>query len=183
MISEHINTMKDSIFLITLHNTNMKNPKNILIIVGLSITVGCMSCAEPYTTYNATLNNSTSVSIKILPYKSGLLVTEKADSIIKDGTLNIGAGIDRGMVNHGGFNSDLLSNMDSIIIIYDDNYQAIHYNNNPEIKSIKSILSENNRNIFNYLNYDYSFSDKSRYIRNALYNFTFTEADYEYAKE
>src|SRR5690606_25399382 len=154
--------------------------KYIILISLFSVLL--KSCRkEENTNYKAMLINKSSVQILLVSYIDG----RDVDRItINDGSsVIIGEGTDRGFVNHAGFDSKYLSGVDSVIIIFNDSFSVSHYNNNPIAFSFKYYLQENSRNIFNYLNYNYYHQDKSRGWRNAYYRFTFTEEDYNFAKD
>ncbi len=158
----------------------MKHVTKILLLVALAAS-GC--AVEPTTNYLAVLKNNSGSTIRLIPYLNNEPIIENVIILGNNSQTEIANGSDRGKVNHAGFDSKYLSGMDSIIAIYNDSLTVVHYRTNPVMPSAKSILNENSRNIFNYLNYDYTFSDKSNSLRIANYIFTFTEADYEFAKD
>jgi hypothetical protein len=155
--------------------------KITIILIAYLITIGCEK--EPTTSYEVTLINPTLHQITVLPFFNGSVNANDTIFLVKSSNFVIAIGNELGIVNHAGFDSKYLSGIDSLLIIYDDSFEIVHYNIAPPIVSPKSYLSSDPRNLFNYLNYEYSFEDKSKTMRQAWYRFTFTEQDYLDAKE
>ena len=163
----------------------MKITKNILIIVGLSITVGCMSCTEPYTTYNAELINQSGANIKILPYREGNVGISDTLYLSNGEKLQIANGWHKGSIKVPFFESEKISigYNDSLVVVYENIYSVPHFWGDPEIIPMKCHLRASSRNVTNRDNYIFfSKGSKRKGYKNNHY-YTFTEADYEYAKE
>lgn len=146
----------------------------------MSIFSGCIT--EPNTNFKATLKNDSGSKILLTPYLKGSPALDKEVYIFVNESLEIANGSDRGKVNHAGFDSQYLTGMDSLVVIFNDSFKITHYRINPETPSANHYLNEDFRNLFNYLNYEYSIDDRSRGKRVAYYNYVFTEQDYLDAK-
>lgn len=97
-------------------------------------------------------------------------------------SMQIGNGFLRGIANHGGFYSSYLSGPDSLHVLFNDSFLIAHYVIIPEQKSNHYYTYDSQRNLFNYLSYEYWYKDKSKYYRQAFYKFVFVEQDYLDAK-
>lgn len=148
-----------------------------LLIIALS---GCAT--EPNTNFKATLKNDSGSKILLTPYLKSSPALDKEVYIVVSESLEIANGSDRGKVDQAGFDSQYLTGMDSLVVIFNDSFRITHYRINPETPSGNHYLNEDLRNLFNYLNYEYSIDDRSRGKRVAYYNYVFTEQDYLDAK-
>ncbi|NOT51978.1 MAG: hypothetical protein HOP10_11960 [Chitinophagaceae bacterium] len=146
-----------------------------LLLLFILIT-GCTK--EKITIYNAYVKNTTAHQIKVVPYFSGVIDNSKILLLNAGDSINIGNGFDRGIINHGGFNSVYISGSDSNIVIFDNTYSITHYGQTPSSFSIKYYLHTSPRNLRNYLNWYYTAEDPSKNRREAFYLFRFIEQDY-----
>lgn len=153
---------------------------NIVIILLLLFQIGCTK--EKITIYKAFLKNTTNHEIKIIPYFSGITYSNKNVILHPGDSVKIGDGFDRGLVNHGGFSSEYLSGSDSLVVSFDNLYTITHYFTTPSTLSNKHYLYSSGRNLGNYLNWEYSYSDLSKNKREAIYLYKFIEQDFLDAK-
>jgi hypothetical protein len=116
------------------------------------------------------------------PYFNGVIQSSLNKTLNFQNEFIIANGFYRGIVGHVGFSSALLLNADSIIVVFDDIYRITHYVLTPIQKSNKFYLYTDKRNLFNYISYQYSYTDLKKYKRSSLYNYEFTEQDYLDAK-
>jgi hypothetical protein len=149
---------------------------SILIIVFLT---SCIK--EGQTHYTAKIKNETSTILKFKIHS----MHEFIDTIVlKQGeVIEIANGTDRGIVNHAGFDPYLSGGSDSFTVVYNDLYWNTHYSDTTSRNSLRIINRNSNRNIYKYENYKYSFKDKKKHLREALYLYTFTEQDFLDAKQ
>jgi hypothetical protein len=144
------------------------------------IAVGCIKESSTY--YQANIKNKTIHQIKVIPYFSGIVYSSKIILLNAGDSINIARGVDRGKVDHGGFDSDYFSGSDSLHVIFDDTYSISHYFVTPSTFSSKYYFYSSLRNLGNYLSWEYSFKDESKHRREALYLYRFVDQDYLDAK-
>ncbi len=146
---------------------------------------GCIS--EKTTNYKATLYNHSGHDILIKFYIGGFV--NSGDSILlnADEEIVIADGWYRGDVNAAGFLSNYGKNgsVDSATITYDGIYTVAHdVPPNPHSISGKVIIYENERNFLNSRkNYVFTREGSKRKGYTNVHKYTFTEADYEFAKD
>ncbi len=155
------------------------------IIIQFSLLIlllgGCKK--EKITTYSVYIKNSTAVSIKIYPSINGYTDYGNIIELAIGENKEIASGEDKGIVSHGGFDSKYFSGADYLLVVFGDKDSVQHliYLNDSLIN--KYIKYDNARNLLNMTSYSYKFNDKNKSKRNALYEYTFTEEDYNFAKE
>ncbi len=155
--------------------------KYSLAIFTLLILGSCFG--ESLTNYEAFLVNSTSHEIKILCFKQGYVNSDDTLKLKAGETLRIANGSRRGLSGQVGFSSDHFGDgNDSCVVYYDKIYKVVHYVNAPSQLAQKYLEYSNTRNILQLESYSYYYSDRSKYIRDQTYTFTFTESDYLFAK-
>jgi hypothetical protein len=162
-------------------NMQFNNLQHIrLYIVFFLCAAACTK--EEITIYRAFIKNITVHQVKIIPYSQGTAPVSKHILLNPGDSLKVADGSDRGIVNHGGFHSDYLAGSDSIIVVFDNLYPVSHYITTPPSFAEKYYLYSSIRYIANYLSWEYSYRDISRYKREALYLYKFTEEDYLYSQ-
>ena len=150
----------------------MKNKVFFYLIIG-SILIQFQSCYDCLVNFNGTMENKTNHIIKIVTIDKNVLQT----FCILDSFQSIGYYLEfcyepRGFEFGDGqphFSRDLLLNVDSVKVIFDDEYFYYIYKN-IEIKNINSELGNEN------VNRDFFLTDRTR-------KQIFTELNYEYAKK
>ena len=147
-------------------------------LIAIFILLGCIK--ESQTSYTAELVNDTNHSIVIEYFQNGISMPNLTIDLKPHNSVIITSGFDRGIVNNAGFDSEYFG--DSAIVTFDSMYKMTHYFDSISNPSNKSYLYSSLRNLFNYLSYDYSYTDESKYKRNASYKYNFTEQDYIDAK-
>ena len=159
----------------------MKYIKNTGVIFLLVIFM--YGCTEPIALSYAEVINSNNIDITLSIYSKGEIIKDyflKENQIIEISTNNyIGKGSQRG----AGFINDYLSVSDSLIVNYNYMYKVVHYKVNPEVRTEKSIELENSRSFYDLENWNWTYEKKSKGKHINRYVFTFTESDYEFAKE
>lgn len=158
--------------------------KNTLLIL-ITISFACLSCGKTEITQgigtHATLYNQSGVSVRYIPYNSGVPDDRYTVDIMHNDSLFMGNNHDKGNGKNPGFSSPYLSGGDSIQILYDNKYIVTHIANIPD-----SLLKNhhlpflNERHIGNPKNYIWWFVEETRQLYHEYY---FTEEDYEYAQE
>ena len=137
------------------------------------------SCIKEKTTsYFTLLKNPTSHKIIIKSYSSGTVDNNHIISLMPNSEFQIANGFDRGIIGNAGFNSPYFENKDSVRVTFDNLYTITHYFKLPVNFETKYYLYGSNRNLGNYLSYNYSFNDISNYKRDNRYNYIFLEQDY-----
>lgn len=147
------------------------------LLLFLLATFSFFSCKRESTTlYTATISNNTNHKILIEYFENGSLVTEKNIILNPNSIFEIAKGVDKGISNYGGFDSDYYG--DSAIVTFDDTFKIVHCFGNIISNSSKKYLYSSTRNLFNYLSYEYNYIDESKIKRNATYKYIFSEQDY-----
>jgi len=148
----------------------------IIIIGGFFILMSCNK--EKSTFYQAYAKNSSSHQLKIVPYFSGVAYNNRIVFLAPGDSTLFGNGVYYGKVGNAGFDSKYISGSDSIVVTFDNTYSISHYFITPASFSPKYYLYSSLRNLGNYLSWDYSFNDPSKYRREAFYLYRFTDQDY-----
>ncbi|MFT4062692.1 MAG: hypothetical protein QM642_10090 [Edaphocola sp.] len=149
--------------------------------IAIFVSIGCIK--EKTTSYSASIINEAVVNVEMIPYRYGVLASEESIKLNSGDSVKIASGTDYGIVDHAGFDSDFLSNTDSLVVIFSDTFKVVHYLNDPQNPSIKFVSGKSERNLLQLESYSYSYLDISKYKRSSTYWYTFTESDYEYAKQ
>lgn len=153
--------------------------------ITLLLLLVCISCGEEHTNYKASLENQTSVSILVLPYKSGIVNKSDTIKLSPNESYKIAEGSERGKIEKPFFMTSILAvgENDSIIVCFDNKYYVRHYVITPSNVQAKYHSFESNRNIINRDNYKYIIEKKRRLSIYSNHIYNFTEEDYEFAKE
>lgn len=160
----------------------MKRIKAISIIVLLVGTILLSSCTkDKVTTIVAKLHNKSGVKINFTPYKGGVVVSDKSFTLNDNDSFQIAFESEMGDIKMWGFSSEYISGMDSIIITFDSIYKISHYSNETTATSLKHYQPSNPRNIFVGSNYEFVMKREGEMTN--LHYYTFTESDYEFAKD
>lgn len=161
----------------------MKNLKILLIIIFFVIS-GCTSIKDETTTLKSYITNSTlSAKITILFYKTGFVSSKDTLKILPGETIQFGDGWEFGDIKVPMFESEHLGGPeDSVVVIFNDSFSVTHYANTPTDLSSKYYLFESLRNINNPLSYEFE-TVRIKKERINYHYYTFTESDYEFAKD
>ncbi len=153
-----------------------------LILIVLAIVTFCSGCIKEETTMlEAWVYNQIDYPITILFYNNGVVANKDTVHIAPKDSFKMGSEADLGERTTPGFYSDY--NCDSAIVIFDNKYQVVHYVNDTVDLADKHYLFESTRNLGNPLSYEFSrIKSKKGYYTN-MHKYTFTEADYEFAKD
>ena len=128
-------------------------------------------------------NSTTSHHIAILPHKEGVVWPADTIRLAPGEEREVSRHTDRGLINHGGFHSEILfgTNRDSILVVFDGQFSVAHYFVQPEQVSARYYDYGSLRNLANYHAYDYSYNDPKKHQRDAIYRYRFTDSDYVFA--
>lgn len=141
------------------------------------------SCVEPYSSTTVIITNPTSHDLKMVPYSLGIVVSDKI-TILKTGeSIEIEQIVSRGKTREPLYFDPWFKSLDSIQIIWDDDYMVTHLMDYYEIDdSTKIVTGYNIRNIARTQDYERVKSERRNAVNWQL-KYTFTESDYEFAKE
>jgi len=156
--------------------------KNFIVIIVLLILVSCRK-ESSYSTTNFICNEANHL-VKIIYYKDGLVKSDLTIGSI--GSCNL-------VYTSNGFGKGNASNylnstidMDSAIVIFDNNIKAIHYSYNKIGSNPKAIIFGNSRNIFGGSSsggwVNRIVSETKHHIETEL-KYTFIEQDFVEAKK
>lgn len=156
--------------------------KYIILLIALLPITGCTK--EKITLYKAYLKNTTSHKIVIRPYFSGVVLPDKVITLLanNNNTFEIANGFVRGIVKYGFSSGYFGGSNDSVIVVFDDIYSITHYFNTPASLNPKYYLATSHRNIGNPESYKIVSTDLSKYQRENVHTYEFTEQDYLDAK-
>lgn len=162
--------------------SNMRVIKLVMIFAFPLMFLSCIK--EDKTLSHAFIYNGSNVGIQITLFSSGVpmlnyqLDIEPNDSLVVSTDSYIG----KGKMQGAGFNNKYFELADSLIVIFDDSFKVTHYRDTPLVFANKYYLPSNPLCIMNIGNWEYSFDETKHSITN-YFTYTFTEADYEYAKQ
>lgn len=157
--------------------------KYILIVLIICFS-SCVTDGNTVTT--VTLNNRTPYTIKLFPYKGHNLDTNKVKIINPQSSLKIESLSELGKSKKPIYFFDYFRNIDSIQVIWNDSFLVTHmisdtfYSNNKFIQF--SILGQN-RNLGSGSNYLENKVKESKHSITWDVVYTFSEADYNFAKD
>jgi hypothetical protein len=154
--------------------------KSILIIALCCIMTSCIK--EELTNYSAYIENPLQHRIEIKPFKGGFSKDTDLITLSPGVIFKIAEGFDRGKNNGGGFNSEYLIGTDSIVVIFDSLYKAVHFINNTDSTSGNYYSYSSKRNLGNYESYHIEKTDETKHSITFEYIYKFTEEDYNYAQ-
>lgn len=160
----------------------MKYLKLLMVFLLISILASCIK--DKVTQFEAYLINNTTLIVEILPYKSGFVKAIDTIRIYPGDTIQIGDGYEYDDIKYPHFFSEALAieKNDSIEVIFNDTYSVLHYVDTSEISvANKYYLFEDERNIINRNNYKFIMIRDGETTN--LHFYTFTESDYEFAKD
>lgn len=142
---------------------------------------GCIR--EEATTIFAYLINQSKQDITVLCYKNGVVLPDDTIRISHGDTFIFGSDFIRGDKKVSGFSSEYFGSLDDHIeVVFNDEYIVYHYLNIVGDTTVPHYLYLDDRNIMNSNNYEFEMIRTKRESVNYHY-YTFTEADYEFAKE
>lgn len=148
------------------------------------LTVTFSSCiTERSTNETYTLKNNSGTNVKIVPFTAGKTDSNK---IIE---LQNGAIKDLEIVTYSGKNTaplyivDYFAYTDSVLVIWNDSLGVLHIPSESEYSGSRKVIDTNStRCIGNVKQYALSQTSQKNNVTFML-TYTFTNADYEYAKE
>jgi len=147
----------------------------------LFLSVSCNK--EDITIYIATLQNKTTHSITILPYKSGSVLASDTIKLSPGSEVEIAHGSQWGIVEVPGFSSKYFGGPnDSVIVVFDNLYKVSHYANTPGLLSAKYYLNTSTRNIGNPHSYRFESVRVNNHQQKNTHVYEFTEQDYLYSQ-
>ena len=155
---------------------NMKETKMYYFLIVVFFLYSCVT--HDGATYSKTfaINNS-GYEITIEPYYEGKVFWKDVIIIAKTGKTEILSQRDPGKGQGLSYGRYLLP-MDSVIIRFEGKYEVTHYKRAPIGNTIKRVLYESNRNIFNPNNYTRQILSESKHSITDEYTFEFTLQDY-----
>jgi len=147
----------------------------------LFLSVSCTK--EDITIYIATLQNKTTHSITILPYKSGTVLASDTIKLPAGSEVEIAHGSQWGIVKVPLFISKYFGGSnDSNIVVFDNLYKVSHYLNTPVQLSSKYYLFTSTRNIANPYSYRFESVRINNHKQKNTHVYEFTDQDYLYSQ-
>ena len=123
------------------------------------------------------IKNSTSHTIKLLPYNTSVLDNSNVKVISANSTLEVYSANVRGKTIDPCFGT-LLQPYDSVLVVYDDTYKIPHIKFNLTYVGSKKVLFNSNRSISNASNWTKTITNETKYSIEGNFNYTFIEQDY-----
>lgn len=169
-----------------MHNRKFIYPKTQppgpFLIMGTIITAilftGIISCSKEKNTYsNSYGKNTTFHTIKVQPYKNGVidnntgfqLQANESKQIYYNNTRGKNAGLTYGAANQPA---------DSFLVTFDNLWSIVHYKPTLVGNSSKRYLYSSRRNLYNDSSYVTVLSKDTKYSNHWEFTYTFTEQDY-----
>jgi len=154
--------------------------KYLIVILALLLC----SCEKEDTTYsNVLVENLTQHHINIIPYTNGMIDSNRIFSLSYAQEKSIESHTDMGISSGPIYFGDYFYGVDSIIVIWDNTYPVTHMISDSFISNNKYIPAFHNRNIGYLGKYEIRKVKESKHNIIWTATYSFTEADYEYAKE
>lgn len=156
-----------------------------MIIKLFAMLVLLPSCGEEHTNFKASLENASTVPIVIMPYKDGKVLSSDTIKLLSGESFQIAHGSHRGKIKTPFFITNVLAigENDSIVVCFDNQFYVSHYVLSPDSLFNKFYLFESDRNIINTKNYNFIIEKERRLSVYTNHIYTFTEEDYNFAKE
>lgn len=132
------------------------------------------------------IRNDSKHDVLVLPYKSGTVAASDTIKVSVNEEIFVDVDHSRGIAGNVGFFSRKLSvgNDDSIVVVFDKLYRVAHYLQSPDlITAPKYLLYQSDRNLANFLSYEYSKEDVNKHVRKQTYRYVVIYADYEHASK
>lgn len=155
-----------------------------LLLSLLVITFLLQSCKkDELTQAKAYIKNTTTHSIKILFYKSGLVSANDTIKLTTNQEIEIANGPLRGLIKAPAFNSNYFgSSNDSMVVIFDNLYRVTHYGTLPINLTSKYYDFASLRHIGNPKSYIFTSTQVASTKLENVHRYEFVEADYNYAR-
>ena len=126
--------------------------------------------------------NKTNHTISIAPYQHGAILTNNLKNIGPNSTLELERNLDRGITGVPVVFHHYFSNIDSLHINWDAQYDITHLLLATDSSSIKHYTITSPRNLFKYENYKEEITYDKKHARTWEVTYAFTEQDYLDAK-
>jgi len=149
--------------------------KLFFLIIPLSI-FGCMIDEAP-AWVDSHIKNSTSHSIKLLPYRCGMVDNERIVVIKPD----VDTVVDRMSQPGKSFQPTYINNLsffDSILVTFDDSIKIPHIRCDSTYTGSHKVPFSSKRSLMNINNWTKTYTSETKYALNGYYMFTFVEQDY-----
>src|SRR5690606_25669046 len=127
--------------------------------------------------------NSTKYEIKLLPYQYGIIDSSKIKNIQTESCNEIEYLTQRGKAKIPIYFFDYFRNVDSIIVIWNNQYEVVHMINDSFISGNKYIAFLDEKNLGNGKAYQKIKLKETKHTIVWDVVYTFTEEDYNFAKD
>ena len=135
------------------------------------------------TTESYYIINKSSVDISILPYKFGKVDSPNILNLEKDADTIIENNVYGGKSSYPTYMVEYFSYVDSILVIWNNEYEVLHIADNDSYTGERKTIDTNStRCVGAVQHYELSKEEKKRSVLFSL-KYTFTESDYEFAKD
>lgn len=148
----------------------------------LSITLLLTGCLEEDTLTEVYLQNNSSHEVLLRPYQSGAIDNARIVSLQPGNKFRIENTYQRGKTKVPIYFFDYFRGIDSIQVIWDNTYSVTHMISDSFTSVVKYIAFGNVRNLGNGIAYPSEIRHESKRSITWELNYSFTEQDYEYAK-
>ena len=149
--------------------------KNLIFFSCLLFMISCKK--EEVGQTKSFIKNSTSHSIKLMPYNGGIFDSTNIKTITSNTTIEMYSANVRGKTVEPCFGT-LLQPYDSVVIVYDNLYKIPHIKFNGISNAPKKVLFTSSRNISNAANWTKKITNETKYSLEGNFEFTFIEQDY-----
>lgn len=149
--------------------------KNLIFFSFLLFIMSCKK--EEVGQTKSFIKNSTSHSIKLLPYNSGILDNTNIKTITPNSIIEVYSANVRGKTIEPCYGT-LLQPYDSVVVIYDNLYKIPHIKFNSTFNGLKKVVFSSSRSISNASNWKKTITNETKYSIEGNFEFTFIEQDY-----
>lgn len=149
--------------------------KQILFFGFVLFLIGCEKEEVGHT--KSYIKNTTSHTIKLLPYNGASLDNSNIKIVAPNSTLEVYAANVRGKTIEPSFGT-LLQPYDSVLVTYDDTIKIPHIKFNLTYNGPHKVLFNSNRSISNSNNWTKSITNETKYSLEGNFLYTFVEQDY-----
>ncbi|MFT4061435.1 MAG: hypothetical protein QM642_03650 [Edaphocola sp.] len=159
----------------------MKKVRVFLLLATMAVATGCVK--ESYTITEAWLYNATADTITIFAYIGGEVSGSDTIKIAPDDSFQFANSTLQQDLTAPYFKSPFIGDSaDYLLVVFDSTAQMAHYDVVVD-SSIKYYPVTSTRNLRNFGSYEFGMQDFEEKIHINYHRYTFTEQDYEDAKQ
>jgi hypothetical protein len=149
--------------------------RKVVLLLTISLLYSCIHEESNETT--SIIENLSGQRITITPYNNGVALTQDAHVVERLERKVVQRGGARGKNNSFPY-SDNIQSADSVVVIFGNGIQAVHYSFSVSGNNNKAIKRNSPRSLFNRDNFKRVVVSETKYTLADEYTYTFTTQDY-----